>query len=183
MANEQLSQLSQVDHDKANCPIVRPLPPTGKSVVSDRTPGDNFPTLMAATEQLAPLVEEDAKEAERLSRQTDRVVAALRKSGIYSMLLPCELGGPELAFADAMRIIERLAWTDGSTGWCAMVANLQTASAGSHLSPEGARLVYGNGPDISIAGQGVPSGRARRVADGYIITGRWSYGSGIHHAD
>jgi alkylation response protein AidB-like acyl-CoA dehydrogenase len=56
---------------------------------------------MTATEQLAPLVEEDAKEAEQLFRQTDRVVAALRKVGIYSMLLPRELGGSELAFADA----------------------------------------------------------------------------------
>jgi hypothetical protein len=37
---------------------------------------------MAAAEQLAPLVEADAKEAEQLSRQTDRVVAALRKAGI-----------------------------------------------------------------------------------------------------
>jgi alkylation response protein AidB-like acyl-CoA dehydrogenase len=138
---------------------------------------------MTATEQLAPLVEEDAKEAEQLFRQTDRVVAALRKVGIYSMLLPRELGGSELAFADAMRIIERLAWADGSAGWCTMVANIQAASAGSHLPPEGARLVYGKGPDISMAGQGVPSGRARRVADGYIITGHWSYGSGIHHAD
>ena len=152
-------------------------------MASDRTTGGNFPALMFATEQLVPLVEEDAKEAERLFRQTDRVVAALREAGIYAMLLPRELGGSELAFADAMRIIERLAWADGSTGWCAMVANLQAASAGSHLPPEGARLVYCNGPDISIAGQGVPSGRARRVADGYIIAGRWSYGSGIHHAD
>lgn len=147
------------------------------------TPDYNFPALMTATEQLAALVEEDAKEAEQLFRQTDRVVAALRKVGIYSMLLPRELGGSELAFADAMRIIERLAWADGSAGWCTMVANIQAASAGSHLPPEGARLVYGKGPDISMAGQGVPSGRARRVADGYIITGHWSYGSGIHHAD
>ena len=99
------------------------------------TPDYNFPALMTATEQLAALVEEDAKEAEQLFRQTDRVVAALRKVGIYSMLLPRELGGSELAFADAMRIIERLAWADGSAGWCTMVANIQAASAGSHLPP------------------------------------------------
>ena len=151
--------------------------------MSSSTLGDNFPALMAATEQLAPLIEEDAKEAERLSRQTDRVVAALRKAGIYSMLLPRELGGSELAFADAMRIVERLSWADGSAGWCTMVANVQAASAGAHLPTEGARMVYGNGPDVSMAGQGVPSGRARRVPDGYVVAGRWSYGSGIHHAD
>jgi hypothetical protein len=35
-----------------------------------------------------PLVEQDAAEAERLCRQADRVVAALRETGIYAMLLP-----------------------------------------------------------------------------------------------
>jgi alkylation response protein AidB-like acyl-CoA dehydrogenase len=143
----------------------------------------NFPALVQAATELAPLVEQDAAEAELLSRQTDRVVAALRRSGIYAMLLPRALGGAELAFADAMRIVERLSWADGSAGWCTMVANVQAASGGAHLLPEGARLVYADGPDVSMAGQGVPSGRARKVAGGYVITGRWSYGSGIHHAE
>jgi alkylation response protein AidB-like acyl-CoA dehydrogenase len=138
---------------------------------------------MAAAEDLVPLVEEDAAEAERISRQTDRVVAALRETGIYAMLLPRALGGAELAFSEAMRIVERLSWADGSAGWCTMVANVQAASGGAHLPLEGAHLVYGNGPDVSMAGQGVPSGRARRIEGGYVITGRWSYGSGIHHAE
>jgi len=51
-----------------------------------------------------------------------------------------------------MRIVERLSWADGSAGWCTMVANVQAASGGAHLPPEGARLVYGNGPDVSMAG-------------------------------
>ena len=151
--------------------------------MSGRTPSAGFPALMAAAEDLLPLVEEDAAEAEQLSRQTDRVVAALRETGIYAMLLPRALGGAELAFSEAMRIVERLSWADGSAGWCTMVANVQAASGGAHLPLEGARLVYSNGPDVSMAGQGVPSGRARRVAGGYVITGRWSYGSGIHHAE
>jgi alkylation response protein AidB-like acyl-CoA dehydrogenase len=143
----------------------------------------DFAALMSAAEELIPVVEEDAAEAERLYRQTDRVVAALRGAGIYAMLLPRALGGAELPYASAMRIVERLSWADGSAGWCTMVANVQAASGGAHLPPEGARLVYGDGPDVSMAGQGVPSGRARRVEGGYLITGRWSYGSGIHHAE
>ncbi len=151
--------------------------------MSGRSPSSGFPNLMTAAEEIVPVVEQDAAEAERLCRQTDGVVAALRETGIYAMLLPRALGGAELAFADAMRIVERLSWADGSAGWCTMVANVQAASGGAHLPLEGARLVYGNGPDVSMAGQGVPSGRARRVEGGYVITGRWSYGSGIHHAE
>jgi hypothetical protein len=44
--------------------------------VSGRTPSIGFPALTAAAEELVPLVEKDAAEAERLCRQTDRVVAS-----------------------------------------------------------------------------------------------------------
>jgi hypothetical protein len=42
--------------------------------VSGHKPAIGFSSLMAAAEELVPLVEEDTAEAERLSRQTDRVV-------------------------------------------------------------------------------------------------------------
>ena len=79
MANEQLSRCHRWIMTKRIVPSFVRCLRQGNAVVSDRTPGDNFPALMAATEQLVPLVEEDAKEAEQLFRQTDRVVAALRK--------------------------------------------------------------------------------------------------------
>jgi hypothetical protein len=50
--------------------------PPGNAIVSGRTPSIGFPALTAAAEELVPLVEKDAAEAERLSRQTDRVVAS-----------------------------------------------------------------------------------------------------------
>ena len=79
-------------------------------------PKVGFSTLMAAAEDLVPLIKEDAVEAERIFRQTDRVVTALRRTGIYAMLLPRALGGAELGFVEAMRIVERLSWADGSAG-------------------------------------------------------------------
>src|SRR6185437_1954516 len=100
---------------------------------------------------------------EKAQHQSDAVIAELRRAGLYSMLLPRELGGGELDFVDAMRIVERLAWADGSAGWCTMVAGVMAASAGSFLSDEGARTIYGRGPDVTLAGNGVPRGHARRV--------------------
>jgi alkylation response protein AidB-like acyl-CoA dehydrogenase len=111
------------------------------------------------------------------------VVAELRKAGLYSMLLPRDLGGGEIDFVEAMRIVERLAWADGSAGWCAMVAGVMAASAGSFLPEAGARTIYGKGPDVTLAGNGVPRGYARRVEGGYMIKGHWAYGSGITHAE
>jgi alkylation response protein AidB-like acyl-CoA dehydrogenase len=139
--------------------------------------------LREAAEELIPVIEAEAGAAEKLQHQSDKVVAELRKAGLYSMLLPRDLGGGELPFVEAMRIVERLAWADGSAGWCTMVAGVMAASAGSFLPTAGAKMIYGIGPDVTLAGNGVPRGYARRVDGGYRIKGHWAYGSGITHAE
>jgi indole-3-acetate monooxygenase len=144
---------------------------------------DNVQKLMEVTERLIPLIEAEAESSEKAQYQSDKVIAEMRKSGLYSMLLPNALGGSELEFVDAMRIVERLAWADGSAGWCTMVAGVMAASAGSFLPDAGAKMIYGKGPDVTLAGNGVPRGYARRVDGGYRIKGHWAYGSGIHHAE
>jgi alkylation response protein AidB-like acyl-CoA dehydrogenase len=144
---------------------------------------NDFAAKRDAAEKLIPLIEAEAEASERAQHQSDKVIAALRDAGLYSMLLPKALGGGELDFVDAMRIVERLAWADGSAGWCAMVAGVMAASAGAFLSDAGAKIIYGKGPDVTLAGNGVPRGYARRVDGGYRIKGHWAYGSGITHAE
>lgn len=144
---------------------------------------NNLAALREAAERLIPLIEAEADASEQAQHQSDKVVAALRQAGLYAMLLPRDLGGGELDFVDAMRIVERLAWADGSAGWCTMVAGVMAASAGSFLSDAGAHLIYGKGADVTLAGNGVPRGYARRVEGGYRIKGHWAYGSGITHAE
>jgi len=143
----------------------------------------NVQKLTEAAERLIPLIEAEADTSEKAQHQSDKVIAEMRKAGLYSMLLPKALGGGELDFVDAMRIVERLAWADGSAGWCLMVAGVMGASAGSFLPEAGAKMIYGKGPDVTLAGNGVPRGYARRVDGGYRIKGHWAYGSGIHHAE
>jgi alkylation response protein AidB-like acyl-CoA dehydrogenase len=138
---------------------------------------------LQAAQDLLPLIEAEADASEKLNHQSDKVVAELRRTGIYSMLLPKELGGEELSFIDAMRVTERLSWADGSAGWCTMVAGVITASAAAYLPEKGAEVMYGKTKDVTLAGNGVPRGYARPVEGGYMIRGHWAYGSGIFHAE
>lgn len=139
--------------------------------------------LRQAAEELLPLIQADAAEADTLTHQTDRVASEMRRTGLWSMLLPKALGGAELSFVDAMQIAERLAWADGSAGWCTMVPNVVAASVGTSLPDEGAQAIFSSSPDVVVVGNGVPRGFARPVDSGYMIRGNWSYGSGIYHAD
>lgn len=143
----------------------------------------SFEQFMAAAEELVPLVEADADEAERLYRQTDRLVAAFRRAGFNALLTPKAVGGYELSYVDTLRILERISWADGSAGWCLMVANVVGAQLGAFLTDAGASRVFAKGPHFGGAGQGVPRGFARPVEGGYMVKGHWSYGSAIHHAE
>lgn len=151
----------------------------GTSNVSFRPKQD---WLLAAA-GLGAVIESSADEAEQLRHQSPAVVSALRAAGLYRLLLPQPLGGEETTFVDAMRAVEQLAYSDGSAGWCAMVANVAASSVGAYLPDGGADHVFGSGPDVLIAGQGVPRGQARRAEGGYLVRGTWSYGSGIYFAD
>jgi alkylation response protein AidB-like acyl-CoA dehydrogenase len=143
----------------------------------------SFEALSRTVENLLPLVEADADEAERLYHLTDRVVDEFRRAGLYMLTLPKALGGLELRWVEAMKLVERVSWADGSTGWCMMVEGVMGADMGAFLSDAGARVIYGKGGDVTAAGNGVPRGFARPVDGGYMIRGLWSYGSGIHHAE
>ena len=137
----------------------------------------------ARLDALLPLVESRAAEAEAQCYLTDDVVAALRKAGIYTMLFPREVGGPELSPYDAMTVVERLAYTHASAAWCAIGCNMEGTTLAIYVEDEGISKVFANGPDITIAGNGVPRGFARPVDGGYMIRGNWAYGSGIQHAE
>jgi alkylation response protein AidB-like acyl-CoA dehydrogenase len=138
---------------------------------------------LAAARSLEALVERDADEAERLQHLTDAVVTAFKREGLYHMLAPRPLGGGELPWIDALRVVEAVSRADGSTGWCLMVGNVICGAGGAYLSADGARRLFAKGRDLMIAGQGIPRGFAERVEGGYLVRGDWGYGSGIYHAD
>lgn len=137
----------------------------------------------ARLDVLLPLIEARAEEAEGLGHLTDDVVAAFRDGGFYSILFPREVGGAELPLVDAMSIFERISHAHGSAGWCVCVNNMEGAVLAMHINDQGVERVFGKGPDITVAGNGVPRGFARPVEGGYMIRGNWAYGSGIQHAE
>jgi alkylation response protein AidB-like acyl-CoA dehydrogenase len=80
---------------------------------------------------------------------------------------------------DSLRIIEALARADGAIGWCACTAAINNRLAG-FLLPNSASRIFAAGRE-SVAGALMPTGKAEVTPDGYAISGRWGYGSGMDH--
>ena len=148
-----------------------------------RASSPQFAEFERRVRDLQPLVRAKSEEAERLRRMSDAVVTAFKEADLYRILVPKVLGGAELGWCEALQLVEAISRADGSAGWCLMVGAIELGMGGAFLPEKGARALFARGKDLLMAGQGPPRGTARRVAGGYQIEGRWSYASGIHHAD
>jgi alkylation response protein AidB-like acyl-CoA dehydrogenase len=140
-----------------------------------------IPDIVAAAMRLAPAVRAARDEAEQMRQTPPSLAAEITKAGIYQMYLPRSTGGPETPPLTAFRVIEELSKADGSVGWCAMIATALSLNVG-RLPAEVGRELAGTPADYRSAGSARPGGRARAVAGGYRVTGRWNFASGIQNA-
>jgi alkylation response protein AidB-like acyl-CoA dehydrogenase len=122
-----------------------------------------------------------APETDSGRRLPDRLVAALRDSGLLRAGAPREVDGSELAPGRALRCAEQVARGDASAGWCVSIA-ITSSLLAAYLPPGAREDLFGGGRGIA-AGVWAPRGRARPVEGGVVVSGRWAFCSGITHAD
>lgn len=130
-------------------------------------------------EELGAAADARATETGALRRLPDDLAAGVRDLGFARAMVPRELGGGEWTVADGVDAIERLAYHDGATAWCAMIAATTSLISGQ-LPARWAEEIYGP-VDAHTGGFAAPVGRARATADGLVVSGRWQWGSGTHH--
>jgi alkylation response protein AidB-like acyl-CoA dehydrogenase len=122
--------------------------------------------------------------AEEARTLPDDMVKLMRELGLFWLKTPRELGGDELAPLEFCEVLEEIAYYDASVAWAAMVGNGTTGTVAGWLPDEGLREVFpADGTDLPIcAGQFSARGKAVPVDGGYVVTGRWGFGSGINHS-
>ncbi|MFI5984708.1 acyl-CoA dehydrogenase family protein [Streptomyces sp. NPDC051555] len=129
----------------------------------------------------APGLAGRATEIERTGGVPADVLDGLKATGLLRAALPTALGGVEMTPAQLTRAVDLLAEGDASVAWCASVA-LNAALAAVSLPAEVFTELFPD-PDLITATVLPPTGRALRRGGGYLLSGRWSYASGITHAD
>jgi indole-3-acetate monooxygenase len=139
------------------------------------------PAILARCSEIIPLLREYAAEVEAARQLPAPVVAALRSAGVFRMAMPRKLGGPELDILSQIEIIETLSRADASVGWCAMIGS-DSGYYAAWMDQAGARSLYPT-LDTVTAGWVVPAGTLEVCEGGYRLSGRWSFGSGVTHAD
>lgn len=134
------------------------------------------------TRALGPMIDAAAAADEQRTQLAGEVVAAMDEAGIFAMMAPREVGGAEAHPDDLIDVISELSYWDGSAGWYAHAVMTGGSVAGAYLGDRAVAAIFPDGRFVHAAGQAAPTGKAERVADGYRISGRYSFGSGSSHA-
>ncbi len=138
--------------------------------------------LLTRVRALAPSIAEHADEAERQRKPVDAIIHALEETGVFRAYVPRRFGGYEIDTDTYIDIGLAISEACTSSGWVTtfyMEHNWMLAQ----FPPETQQAIFGAQPYILAPASISPNGRAEAVADGYRISGRWAWGTGVMHAD
>ena len=138
--------------------------------------------ILANARAMAPAIAGRSEEIEALRRLPTDLVAELRSAGFFRMGRSRAKGGPQMTLPQHLEVIEVLAHADPSVGWCVKIGT-DSGLIAEFLPPEASARLLPH-PDSITAGQFTAAhGKLERVQGGYLMTGRFPFGSGVDHAD
>ena len=141
---------------------------------------DNATRTLEAARELGPKIRAAADEIEQGRRLPMHLVRDMQRAGMFRMAMPRTWGGPELDFLTQMRVIEALSMADASAGWCTMIG-VDGGYMTAFIDQVVAREMYRD-LDSVTAVTFAPPGKAVKTKDGFLVNGRWPFGSGCQHA-
>jgi alkylation response protein AidB-like acyl-CoA dehydrogenase len=122
-----------------------------------------------------------APETDRTGVVPEAVCASLRAAGCVRMAVGAEYGGADLSLPEVLAVVETLARADASAGWLVGQVALSQVMIG-YLPRATLDRLYGDSPDVWVAGAAAPKGRLTERDGGWRVSGRWPLVSGVSHA-
>ena len=137
--------------------------------------------LNARAVELAPQFAARANEFETARQLPADVSAQMAEAGFYRMFVPEHFGGSETSPVVAAQVFEALARGDAACGWVAFIG-ATTGGTLARIDNDTGKRIFAT-PRTMITGAFAATGRAEKVTGGFIVNGRWQWGSGSYNAD
>ena len=142
-------------------------------------------SLIAAARDLIPLLRQAGPGHDAEKRISGQVAAQLRDAGFFRICQSVENGGYGMRPSVLWRVSREIARGDSATAWILSLAGLHPWMAGMFPVPAQDDVFAGGKDAVVIAltgnvGRGVDSAIE---GDHYVLSGKWTYASGIDVAD
>ena len=143
----------------------------------------SYEEAMRRARDIVPTLRERAQKCEEARVLLPENEKLLHETGLFRYHQPKRFGGMELPFIAVVDIVAELARGCPSTAW--NVGNL-----GCHhwilgyYEPETQHELWDRNPDVLIASSiALAAGRGRKVKDGFVVSGKWPFSSGVDNSD
>src|SRR5688500_16832778 len=135
--------------------------------------------LWGRAQDLLPKLAERAARCEELRRLPDETLRDFHDAQLFRIHQPKRVGGAELEFAAVVTFGALLARACASSSWNWVNFAAHHMMLGM-FAPQAQDEIWGKTRDALIASSFVfPAGKARKVQDGYVLSGRWPFSSGV----
>jgi 3-hydroxy-9,10-secoandrosta-1,3,5(10)-triene-9,17-dione monooxygenase len=143
----------------------------------------SYDEALRRAREIVPLLRSRAQKCEEARVLLPENEKLLHQTGLFRYHQPKRFGGMELPFVAVVDIVAELARACPSTAW--NVGNL-----GCHhwilayYEPETQHELWDRNPDVLIASSiALAAGRGRKTKDGYVVSGKWPFSSGVDNSD
>jgi 3-hydroxy-9,10-secoandrosta-1,3,5(10)-triene-9,17-dione monooxygenase len=139
--------------------------------------------LVERARKIAPVLKTRAFDADKARRVPDESIRELLDAQLFQILVPRRFGGFEQRFTTVLDVGRELALGCGSTAWLyCLLCNHHWILA--QYPPDAQEEVYGGKNHAffpqTVSGKG---GTAKPVDGGFVISGQWSFATGIDFSD
>src|SRR5262245_3856879 len=143
------------------------------------------PQLIARAEAMVPVLRKRAGDADRNSKLAPETIQELRDAGFFRILQPPKFGGYGMRPSTLWEVTRHLGRGCGSTAFIVSLLGVHSWIAGM-FEPRAQAEVFTDGSDAIVSNLSIGVRRRNETAradGGYIVSGHWSYASGIDHAN
>ncbi len=145
-------------------------------------PGLQPEALVARAHALIPSLRAEQESTEQRGCYSPEMHERFVEAGFSRILQPRRYGGYEFDLPTFFRVMVAISTGCPSTGWCLALASSHALIIASRF-PEAAQAeIFGPDGDYRSPHSVAPTGQAVRVEDGWRVSGKWRYCSGIPYA-
>ncbi|MEJ6485760.1 acyl-CoA dehydrogenase family protein [Nostoc punctiforme UO1] len=131
--------------------------------------------------QIRDEVAKVALETEKLGNISEEIMKKLCEAGFFGAMTPSEFGGQEMPLDVVFDVCDYIAQGCVSTAWVTCLVSVHNWMVG--LFPwEAQKEVFADNNYNLISATFGPKGKAFKTNGGYILSGRWSFITGIKHS-
>ncbi len=136
--------------------------------------------LLEEAKEIGEIAESEAEETEKNGTVSENFIAVFKKTQLPHLLLPKQYGGPQINLRSYSEIVETVSKYSVSAGWLTYLYTIHNVWA-AYLPEKGKNEIINHGG--LLADIFSPVGRAEPDGDGFRLTGKYNFVSGILYSD